>query len=455
MARTDGLDELHGTVESALDRWTDRTDGLEIFLLRQTGGSVSGEKDRIVRSSGSAEFGIGVRTISDGRLGFSYCTDPDGLDVAIRSAVDLSHLGSGVSGTFRPCSGVDVPDLYDPSVADLTVEDLRDITQSMIDSAKDIDPDVTVVSTGASAFVEELVIANTAGPPVSHRGTYISAGISTLYRTDPPATGFDGIISRKADIDASALASTAVDMAYRSRDPVKCEGGLRPVVLRHSALTDILEFTLFPAMIGSTALKGNSVFHDRIGDTVGSDVLDISDRQDMPGGCGSSPFDDEGVHSRNVPLIEEGVLKGYIHDIGSASEHGAETTASAKRSERWSSSRSFRAPPAPRVRNAHIEGNADDIVSDMDSGILVVAVMGAHTSNPVSGDFSLNTNIAFEVEGGEISRALKPMMIAGNVLDLLGRTSMVGRDHRYHSGSMSAVGGYIPSIFVDGLNVTT
>jgi len=449
------LEELIGTAEGAIDRWRDRLDGLEVFMLRHSGSSVSAEKDNIVRSTGSAEFGIGVRAVSGGKMGFSYCTDPDAIDAAVGSAISLSRLGPEVSDHFNACSGVGVPDLFDDGVAELTVDDLRDTVQSMIDGAKDADGDVIVVSAGASAFIEELVIANTAGPAVSHRGTYASIGMGTLFRTDPPATGFDGVVSRRLDMDPLAIAGNAVEMAKRSIGPVKGKGGARTVVLRHSALTDILEFTLFPALVGGTALKGNSIFSGQIGEKIGSDVFTICDVQDMPGGCGASSFDDEGMPSRRLPLIEKGVLKGYMHDLGSAAEHGETSTGSAKRSERWSSSRSFRAPPAPSARNVFLDGTVDDAVSEVDDGIFVVAVMGAHTSNPVSGDFSLNTNIAFRIENGELTDAMRPMMIAGNVTDVLKGTSMVGRDHHFHAGSMSAVGGYIPSIVVDGLNVTS
>jgi len=263
------LDELIGNAEGAIDRWRSRIDGLEVFMLRHSGNSVSAEKDNIVRSTGSAEFGIGVRAFSDGRMGFSYCTDPGAIDGAVESAISLSRLGPEVTDPFRSCSPVDVPDLFNDEVPELTVDDLRDTVQSMIDSAKDIDSDVIVISGGASAFVEELVIANTAGPAVSHRGTYFSVGMGTLFKTDPPATGYDGVVSRSADTDPLTIAENAVDMARRSRDPIKGEGGSRTLVLRHSALSDILEFTLFPALIGGTALKGNSIFSERTGESSG------------------------------------------------------------------------------------------------------------------------------------------------------------------------------------------
>lgn len=449
------MEELIGTADDVISRWRDRLDGLELFMLRHHGNSVSAEKDNIVRSTGNDEFGIGVRAVSDGKLGFSYCTDPGAIDGAVDSAVSLSRLGPEVTEPFRSCSSTEVADLFDRPTSEFSVEGLRDTVQSLVDNAKDIDNEVIVISGGASAFVEEIVIANTAGPTISHSGTYSSVGLGTLYKSDPPATGFDGIVSRKVEADNGELAENAVEMARMSRDPVTDRGGARTVVLRHSALSDILEFTLFPALIGGTALKGNSIFSERIGDSIGSEILTITDVQDMAGGCGASPFDDEGMASRRLPLIEKGVLKAYLHDNGSAEEHGVMTTASAKRSERWSSSRSFRAPPAPRARNVFIDGTVDDAVAEVDDGIFVVAVMGAHTSNPVSGDFSLNTNIAFRIEKGEITDALRPMMIAGNITDVLEGTSMIGRDHHFHAGSMSAVGGYLPSMVVDGINVTS
>ncbi|HID73932.1 MAG TPA: TldD/PmbA family protein, partial [Thermoplasmata archaeon] len=322
------------------------------------------------------------------------------------------------------------------------------------DRSREIDPDATVTSVGTGTSSETIVLANTAGPPVSYRGTYLSAGLSVLYRTDPPATGFEHMLSRSADLDPEAIADAAMEMARNSRDPVHGEGGLRRVVLRHGALSDILEFTLFPALAGERVAEGRSLLSGRLGESVAASSFTLVDRQDMPSGCGASPFDDEGIPSREIPLIERGVLRGYLHHLTSAAKHGHVSTGSALRCERWSSSRSYRAAPAAIARNVHLVPTVDDAIAEVDRGVYIVNVIGAHTSNPVSGDFSLNTNIAFEIRRGEVGRPLRPMMLSGNIADILEGTLAVGSDHHYHTGSMSGVGGYLPSIVVNELTLT-
>ncbi len=450
-----GVQEIIGAAEAAVDRWRDRVDEVEVYLLRQTGRSVSAERDRIVRGSASADVGAGVRVVAGGRLGFSYCTDMSDLDAAVERAIALAPLGQEVDGLFPRVRPANVPGLRSRPVEMMTVEDLRDATAAMLDRARELDPEASVVSAGTGASVEEVAIANTSGPARHFTGTYFSVGLSVLFRTDPPATGFEHAVSRSDDIDPHLVAGKAVEMARMSRDPIRREGGVPPIVLRHDSLSDVLEFTLFPALVAERALEGRSMLSERVGDVVASDLLTLTDRQVMPAGCGASPFDDEGSRSRDLPLIRNGALVGYLHSLSTAARHGAEPTGSALRCERWSSSRSYRSTPAAVARNVWIEPTVEDAVAEVEDGVLVVAVMGAHTSNPVSGDFSLNTNVAFEITGGEVGRALKPMMLSGNVMDLLRGVSAVGSDLTYHSGAMSGVGGYIPSIAVEGLTLTS
>jgi PmbA protein len=65
----------------------------------------------------------------------------------------------------------------------------------------------------------------------------------------------------------------------------------------------------------------------------------------------------------------------------------------------------------------------------MERGYLVTGVIGAHTANPVSGDFSVEARNVFSVEDGVSSRPIRSLMLAGNVFDLLGSME-AGRDPR-------------------------
>ena len=86
----------------------------------------------------------------------------------------------------------------------------------------------------------------------------------------------------------------------------------------------------------------------------------------------------------------------------------------------------------------------------MSKGLLVTNIMGAHTINPISGDFSIGFS-GFFIDNGQIIRPVRGMTIAGNILDVFNHIEEIGSDIMFfpHSGSIGS-----PSILIFGLSVS-
>ncbi len=99
------------------------------------------------------------------------------------------------------------------------------------------------------------------------------------------------------------------------------------------------------------------------------------------------------------------------------------------------------------MRNLVIEYPSSDIVAETQTGVLVHSVIGAHTANPYSGDFSIEARNSFLVENGEVKQPIKSLMIAGNIFDMLKNIDGAGADPR-------AVGGIVvPTLRVPDMQV--
>ena len=85
--------------------------------------------------------------------------------------------------------------------------------------------------------------------------------------------------------------------------------------------------------------------------------------------------------------------------------------------------------PHVGTRNLIVSGDTSDVLEDTKQGFLVNGLIGAHTANPVSGDFSVEGKNVFRVEGGEVGRPVRSLMLAGNIFDLLRRVEL-GKDTR-------------------------
>jgi len=168
-------------------------------------------------------------------------------------------------------------------------------------------------------------------------------------------------------------------------------------------------------------------------------------------------MDDEGTPSSRTDLITNGKLEGYLYDCATASEHQEKSTGNAMRVGRLTNDRQFKEPPRISARNLVLEGPGsefEDLISETSDGIYVHSVLGAHTSNPASGDFSVNSPRLLKVENGELSYPVTSVMISGNLPSLLSKLSGVGDDRRTMKGAIGGLAVIAPSVRFDDVQVT-
>ncbi len=166
------------------------------------------------------------------------------------------------------------------------------------------------------------------------------------------------------------------------------------------------------AVSGASQYRKSSFLLDAVGHMVFPAFFNIAERPHIPGALGSSPFDSEGVTTRDRDLVAGGVLKGYVLDTYAARKLGLETTGN-----------------AGGVHNLLIEPGANDynaLVRLMDRGLIVTELMGQGI-NLVTGDYSRGA-AGFWVEGGRIQFPVHEVTIAGNLKDMLRGIVAVGND---------------------------
>jgi PmbA protein len=246
--------------------------------------------------------------------------------------------------------------------------------------------------------------------------------MDTIARAADVATGSEFFISRSYQPSLEEVGRAAAEMACSSLGGVKAESGTFDVLLRPLAMAELLEYTLLPALAADDVQKGRSSLRGRVGEKISSESLVIADDGLVPGGMDSSAFDGEGVPSQRTVLIDGGILKGYIYDSYTAGKEGVPSTGNAVRSGY---------SDVPRVGNRNLivsSPDARDLLAET-KGYLVNGLIGAHTANPISGDFSVEAKNAFLIAPGEEAKPIRSLMLAGNFFELL-KDIEIGRDVR-------------------------
>ena len=184
-----------------------------------------------------------------------------------------------------------------------------------------------------------------------------------------------------------------------------------------------------PALSAGAVQKGRSLFKDKVGEIVASSNVTIIDDGTLNGGIMSTPFDGEGIPSQKTVLIDNGRLVGFLHNTYTANKENTKSTGNSTRG-------SFKSTPEVGTTNLYLNnGNIErnNLIRDVDNGLYVTEVMGMHTANPISGDFSLGA-AGIWIKNGELTEPVRGVAIAGNMVELLKSIDAVGNDLRFFVG---------------------
>jgi PmbA protein len=163
-----------------------------------------------------------------------------------------------------------------------------------------------------------------------------------------------------------------------------------------------------------------------VGEKVASEIVTIHDDGLMNEGLRTWKFDGEGVPQQKTVIIEKGTLRGFIYDSYTAKKEGKESTGNAFRAGYLSTPRI----EATNLRFAPGKNTPEELVGEIDEGLLVYSVQGAHSSNPASGEFSVAATPAWKIKDGKIAHAVKGAMLAGNIFEALKNVSALANNER-------------------------
>jgi len=196
---------------------------------------------------------------------------------------------------------------------------------------------------------------------------------------------------------------------------------------------------------GESVLKGRSPFADRVGQAIASPLVTLVDDATDPESLGADSHDGEGLATRRIPLIEGGVLAGFLHNTMTGRRAGVPSTASAVRG--------FRSTPgvgAQALAIATGEGTLDDLIAGVDHGVLVQSMTGLHSGvNPVSGDFSVGVE-GLMLRGGARAEPIREATVASTLQRLLLDVAAVGGEREWTPGGTGAAALVIPGVTLSG-----
>ena len=154
------------------------------------------------------------------------------------------------------------------------------------------------------------------------------------------------------------------------------------------------------ALSGEAVLKGRSALASLVGQSIASEAVTLVDDGRLIEGTAAAPFDDEGVRTSRTPLVEDGVLRGFLHNTFTAARLGTASTGNAGR-------QGYRSVPGVSPTNLYVQrGSASpgELLRAAGRGVYVQDVTGLHSgASSVTGDFSVGA-AGLAIEDGALGR---------------------------------------------------
>lgn len=419
---------LRRVLDAALARGGDDCD---LYFQHSASNTVSLSDRKVSRIDTSVDLGMGVRVVLGDQVGYAYSEDlsADALIAAARAAAEIAATSPGRvaanpspsrafnrSPELKPWAGVDMATrvalvrqwekaAFERDDRIRRVEALLRDGSSVVMVVRPDGRCIEDYRPGSIAMVS--CVADNNG--VREGGSYNVAGRAGLELFDPRRT--------------KLLVNEAVDRTLFLLDAGKPPAGEMPVVLAAGPSAILLHEAIGHGMEADFNRKGKSIYADKLNARIASDEVTIVDDGTIPNSRGAVNIDDEGNEGQRTVLVEDGILRSYLHDEISAQHYNVGPTGSGRR-------QSFRHPPLPRMRaTLMLDGPRDpkEIIASVEKGLYCMSFANGQV-NIGGGDFSFYMRQGFLIEDGKLTKPVKDVNIIGNGPAALMDIDMVGND---------------------------
>jgi PmbA protein len=428
------------TLEKIIDLAKSQGLQAEVYYQSSQDTPIEFENNRLKSLQTKATRGVALRVISDGRLGFASSTDLDRLEDLVTAAKETAAIGDPVEFEFAKNVQLTSPESdYTPR----STAELVKIGENLIDRVREYNLDI-LVDVGFHVRSGKVRLATTDNVYVERNSKITSASLSgNLVRGEDFLQAYSYDLARDGEPDYDLILQKLLEKYKRAENTVTINSGSFPVLFTPRSATSTIGNLFDTILSGQSVVQKASPLADKLGEKLFDDRLTIY--EDPSIGASACAFDDEGTPTSHKVLIDKGVVKQFYWDRRWAA-----------RAECQSTGNGFRgglSRPSPDLVNFCINPgttSVEDLIAGMEEGVIVEQVLGAGQSNQLAGEFSVNLDLGYKVEKGQIVGRLKNTMVAGNIFDAFNSLVDFSDKQEWVGG-----GAYVPYILFDKLGVAS
>ncbi len=412
--------------EHLLDLATATHGNAEVFGVESERRHVEFEANRPKNIGQSQSSGIALRIINQkGRIGFSSTSDTDKIDELVDRTGALSEYGAEAKFEFPDASEYPTVESVDDSAANVSDEEMLEFGRAAIDAIL-TEFSEALCSADFSKNEGRQRLINSAGVDAKHRHTTSSfyLGVELIRGTDMLSVWHGTVATSPInESNVDEIVDNLLTKLRNSQNIVDAPSGKDiPVLFSPAGFNGTFLPPLLSGFNGKNVATGSSPLIDSWGEKKLDERIGIHDDPLHPMTPAARPMDDEGVPSRRLDLVRNGVIGEPFLDLQTAGEIGKSSTGCGMRGVTTTPS-----PSTSYIMMAGGETPNDQMFKGIRQGILVEQLLGAGQGNELGGDFRANLSLGFLIENGEVVGRVKDTMISGNVYEALNQVEAIGQ----------------------------
>lgn len=397
---------------------------LEVLATNQSSLTIQAQNGATSDVSMSSGGGIGLRVVTAGRVGYAYTEEltEEALAWTLDEAIGNAELQEAGKATLPAGGALGRHELVDEGLSG----SLQEKKATTIQLERQVAADARVQAVQYAGYMErrsEVEIGSTTGVDGAYQVGHAALFASLVMRDgDSVKQGYEQDAKREYhQLDPGRTAQESLRKIGRHLGARPLKTGRRRAVFEPDVVSTLLMLFLYAAS-GKTLAEGRSRLEGKLGQKIASELVTIVDDATLREGLGSRPFDSEGTPAKRLTLVEDGVLRSFLHNTDTAARAGQANTGHA--------SRSYKGTMDVSTSNLLLLPGSGVSLQD---GLLVTDLMGVHAgANPITGDVSVQA-MGLELVGGEQS-PVDDFAISFNLFNLLERVEEVGDDAEWIAG---------------------
>ncbi len=403
--------------------------------------------------------GIAVRVATKTNYGFSYTTSlsKEAIEFAVKTALEGAKA-KGDDKYFKslpePLPATPITPFYDTRIAEITADEIMNLYEIVRNNVIASREKIMLIGGGMGAVSGETILKNSLGIEFNTKRTLFYCYLYCLSTDEiPPAVGFAvDVQDSLGKVKLDRLSDKVIEDTVKSKRAKEMDFvGKADIVIMPHALSSFL-WVFSEEIAAHNVDRNNTPFkRDMIGNKIADENLSIIDNPRSPDCPWRTDRDDEGVPTKSIEIIRDGILKSFLTDWYYAKKWNVEPTGSCRRISAWSYGwnpfvRPTIAPSWIEIKHKN-EIKYDEIISEIREGFVIKSVMGIHQSDFASGRFAVPAS-GWYIKNGEIKMALRSVMLAGTIPELLKNVKATSKEkERTNYGDL-------PSVHVQNVYVT-